>query len=185
MTTKTFTQRVSGPSDIEVTFRVVPLPEAPEPSPEPSPGVSEPSGFRFSQRSLDNLKGVHKDLQALAHRALELTTVDFTVIDGLRTREEQDRLVASGASQTMNSRHLTGHAIDVAPYVDGDISWDWDDYYPMADAFIQAAKELDIRIRWGGNWRVGDIRTWTGSARELNAQYSGNFPDGPHFEIPR
>lgn len=160
----------------------MPLAQAPQGSPEPSPGLS---GWSFSRRSLDNLKGVHKDLQSLAHRALELSTVDFAVIDGLRTREEQRDLVNRGASQTMNSRHLTGHAIDVAPYVDGAISWDWDDYYPMADAFIQSAKELDVRVRWGGNWRVYDVRTWNGTARELNAQYDGSFPDGVHFEIPR
>jgi len=182
MTTKTFIERVRGPSEARVTIEVIPLPEGPQASPAPSQGLS---GWSFSRRSLDNLKGVHKDLQALAHRALELSPVDFTIIDGVRTREEQRELVNSGASQTMNSRHLTGHAIDVAPYVDGAISWDWEDYYPMADAFIQAAKELAIKIRWGGNWQVNDVRTWKGTARELNAQYDGSFPDGPHWEIPR
>lgn len=178
---ETFTQRLEGPSEARVTVEVVPLPEAPQGPQGGSPGLS---GWSFSRRSLDNLKGVHKDLQKLAHKALEISSVDFTIIDGVRTREEQRELVNSGASQTMNSRHLTGHAIDVAPYVDGAISWDWDDYYPMADAFIQAAKELDLKIRWGGNWQEDDIRNWS-SSKELRNSYRGGFSDGVHFEIPR
>ncbi len=173
------TEPLRAPAEAQVASKVAPLPEPRLASPDASPG------FRLSRRSLSHLDGVHKDLQKLVKRALQLSSVDFTVIDGMRTREEQRELVASGASKTLNSRHLTGHAVDVVPYVDGAISWDWDDYYPMADAFIKAAKELDIKIRWGGNWQVNDIRTWKGSALELNQAYTGNFPDGPHFEIPR
>lgn len=138
--------------------------------------------FSFSSRSKGNLEGVHPDLVRIAHKALELTTMDFVITDGVRTTEEQKRLVAQGKSKTMNSRHLTGHAIDIVPYP---ISWDWKDFYPVADAFISACHHLNIPLRWGGNWRQRDLRTWTGSAKELHKAYTGTFSDGPHWEMPR
>jgi len=138
--------------------------------------------FVFSQRSLDKLEGVHEDLVKIAHRAIELSSQDFSITCGLRTRAEQARLVDIGKSQTMDSRHLTGHAIDVVPYP---VSWDWEKFFPIADAFIKASHQLDTPLRWGGNWRVHDLRKWHGTARLLNQKYSGSFPDGPHMEIPR
>lgn len=119
--------------------------------------------FKFSKRSLERLKGVHPDLVAVMTRALELTSVDFVVIDGLRTREQQAKLVQRGASTTMNSRHLTGHAVDIAPFVDGKVSWHWPDYYPLAGVVKTAAEELGVSIEWGGDWR---------------------FKDGPHWQLP-
>lgn len=112
--------------------------------------------FVFSKRSLDSLEGVHPDLKKVTHRALEITLVDFIVIEGVRTKEKQKKLVEAGASWTMNSRHLTGHAIDVAAYVNGAVSWEWKHYEDIAFAFKQAAKELDIEIEWGGDWKVRD-----------------------------
>ena len=102
-------------------------------------------------------------------------------------------LFSKGKSQTMNSRHLTGHAVDLLPYpfngdMDGDgipSIEDWDEYYPQADAMIKAAKELDVALRWGGNWRIPDVRSWEGTARELHKAYPGSFPDGPHWELDR
>ena len=123
------------------------------------------SGFVFSQRSLNNLEGVHPDLVAVAHRAVEMTTVDFVIIEGLRTVGRQKELFKSGASRTMNSRHLTGHAIDIVPWIDGQIRWDWPAFYPVAKAFKAASKELNIPIIWGGDWE--------------------SFRDGPHFELDR
>ena len=98
-------------------------------------------------------------------RAIEITPIDFVVIEGLRTKERQQYLVAKGASKTMNSYHLTGHAVDIAPLVDGQASWDWKYYRELAPAMKQAAKELDVDITWGGDWK--------------------KFPDGPHWQIPR
>ena len=138
--------------------------------------------YVFSQRSLDNLKGVHPDLVAIAHKALELTEQDFTVIEGLRARSRQRELYKQGKTQTLNSRHLTGHAIDVAPYP---LTWEWEYFYPIADAFRKACQELDIPLRWGGNWRVNDLRKWNGTAELLHEKYPGDFPDAPHFELPR
>ena len=122
------------------------------------------SRFIFGKRSENNLLGVHPDLVRVARRALELSEVDFTVIEGRRTPARQKALVEAGASWTMNSRHLTGHAIDVAPYIGGTIRWDWPPFYKIAEAFKKAAEELNVPIVWGGSWKV---------------------KDGPHFELDR
>lgn len=120
--------------------------------------------LKFSKRSLNNLKDVHTDLQAIACRAIEITPIDFVVIEGIRTVERQKKLFESGASKTMRSRHLTGHAIDIAAWVDGGIRWDWPLYDALAVAMKQAAKELDIPLEWGGDWKT--------------------FKDGPHYQLP-
>lgn len=137
--------------------------------------------FRFSRRSERNLKGVHPDLVAVAHEALRISTKDFVVIDGVRTIQEQRLLVSKGKSQTMKSRHISGHAIDIVPYP---ISWDFDDFYPLGNAFIQASQNLNIPLRWGGNWRQQDLREWKGTAEGLVRNYTGTFYDLPHFELP-
>lgn len=123
------------------------------------------SNFKFSKRSLKNLESVHSDLQAVMHLALEYTPVDFVVIEGVRTVDRQKKLFEAGATRTMNSRHLTGHAVDVAAWVDGAIRWDWPLYDLIAIAVKKAAKELNVVITWGGDW--------------------SNFKDGPHFELDR
>ena len=120
--------------------------------------------FVFSQRSLRNLQDVHPDFVLVARRALELTTVDFIVTEGRRGSARQEQLIAEGRSWTKNSRHLTGHAIDVAAYVDGSVSWDWKYYELIAQAFKQASHELGIPIEWGGDWH--------------------QRKDGPHFQLP-
>ncbi|KHT40183.1 M15 family metallopeptidase [Pectobacterium brasiliense] len=119
--------------------------------------------FTFSSVSEKNLIGVHCDLVRVVRRALELTTIDFRVIEGLRTKERQRQLVNSGSSTTMNSRHLTGHAIDIVPLPDGKVSWDWKYFYPLAEAMKRAADELGVPLEWGGDWKT--------------------FKDGPHFQL--
>ena len=119
----------------------------------------------LSARSLKNLKGVHPDLVAIVNLAAQRTPIPFEVIEGLRTVERQKQLVAAGASKTMNSRHITGHAVDIAPTVEGKIRWDWPLYRLLAPAIKQAAQDLGIPIVWGGDWRT--------------------FKDGPHFELLR
>ena len=121
--------------------------------------------FRFSSRSLRNMEGVHPDLIAVAHRALELTEIDFLVTEGLRTREKQIELVRAGASRTTRSRHLTGHAIDIAAWVAGGVRWDWPLYEELSRAFKQAASELNVPLVWGGDWKT--------------------FRDGPDYELSR
>lgn len=108
--------------------------------------------FSFSQRSLNNLEGVHPDLVRVCHRALELTTVDFGITEGLRSYNRQKELVAAGKSQTMHSRHLSGKAVDYAAFLSGGVTWHESYYHQIAAAFKAAAAELGIPIVWGGDW---------------------------------
>ena len=119
----------------------------------------------LNDRSRIRLMGVHADLVKVIERAYELSTNPFIVTEGLRTLERQKQLVAKGASQTLDSRHLTGHAVDLALTVDGAVRWDWPLYRKLGDTVKAAAKELSVPIVWGGDWK--------------------GFPDGPHFELNR
>ena len=148
--------------------------------------------FSLGRQSLQELKGVHADLVAVVKRAIELTAQDFSVHDGLRTPEEQQRLIAAGASQTMDSRHLTGHAVDLVPVINGKLRWEWPPIYVIADAVRVAARELGTPLRWGGAWDT-DFTASTASPEDLVAQYVARrkkqglraFIDGPHFELPK
>ena len=147
--------------------------------------------FTFGRASLAELAGVHRDLRAVVDRALVLSPVDFAVHDGTRTLAEQRALVAAGASQTMASRHLTGHAVDLVPFLAGKLRWDWPALYSIALCVRAAALEADVPIRWGGCWDVE--LTASGDAPEVmsagyvarrKAKGRGAFLDGPHFELP-
>lgn len=120
--------------------------------------------YKLGPRSLMRLKDVHPDLVAVVKRAIQISEVDFTVLEGLRTIERQKALRDAGASQTMNSRHLNGHAVDLGAWVDGQVDWSWPLYHKIADAMKAAGKELNIPIEWGGDWK--------------------RFKDGPHFQLP-
>jgi len=121
--------------------------------------------FRLSQRSKDRLKGVHPDLVRVVELAISLTSVDFAVTEGLRTRERQAQLLKEGKSKTMNSRHITGHAVDLAAWVGGTVNWDFTNYTKIAEAMKKASQQLSVPIVWGGDWKT--------------------FKDGPHFELDR
>jgi peptidoglycan L-alanyl-D-glutamate endopeptidase CwlK len=121
--------------------------------------------FVLGSRSRAKLKGVHPDLVRVVELALTYSPHDFTITEGLRSIARQRELKAAGASQTMNSRHITGHAIDFAVLVGGKVRWDWPLYGPVADAFKKAAKELNVQIIWGGDWK--------------------SLRDGPHIELDR
>jgi len=118
----------------------------------------------LGSRSLMRLEGVHPDLVRVVKRAAAISDLDFTVLEGLRTLERQKQLVAAGASKTMNSRHLTGHAVDLAPMLSGAVSWDWPLYRRLAPIVKQAAVDENVPIEWGGDWRT--------------------FKDGPHWQLP-
>lgn len=120
-------------------------------------GAVAVSGYVFSQRSLDNLIETHPDMQKVAHCALKHTTVDFVVVDGLRTMKEHLINVANGRSWIKRSKHIDGLAIDVAAYVNGAITYESQYYYPIADAFYKCANDMQIDITWGGEWRVKDL----------------------------
>lgn len=131
------------------------------------------SKFTLSQRSLERLQGVHPDLIAVVKRAIEITPIDFAVIEGVRTVERQKQLLAAGASKTMKSRHIPSsnksgmaEAVDLAPFVNGKTEHDdWSLFHQMAPAVKEAANQLGVPIQWGGDWRT--------------------FKDGAHFEIKR
>ena len=119
--------------------------------------------YKLGTRSLQNLSGVHPDLVAVVKLAITITEQDFTVIEGVRNINRQRELVKAGKSTTMNSRHITGHAVDMVPW-----PVDWDDlerFEVVAEAMKAAAEELDIPIVWGGDWK--------------------SFYDAPHFELDR
>jgi peptidoglycan LD-endopeptidase CwlK len=150
------------------------------------------SGFTLGKKSLGELEGVHADLVNVVKRTIALTVQDFGVHDGKRTMEEQKKFVASGVSQTLDSRHLTGHAVDLVPYINGVLRWEWDPIYRIADAVRLVAQELGVPLRWGGAWDVLLTET-EGPTEDLVADYSARrraegkkaFLDGPHFELPK
>lgn len=121
--------------------------------------------FHFSQASLGRLAGVQPDLVRVLKRAIEITEVDFGITEGFRTPDRQKSLVASGKSQTQNSRHLTGHAVDVDAFIDGKVNWDFANYEKIAKAMKKAAFDLGVPLHWGGDWRT--------------------LRDGCHFELDR
>lgn len=150
--------------------------------------------FFLGAKSRAELVGVHPQLQKVVLLTLEKTPIDFAVHDGLRTLEEQERYVASGASTTMNSKHLKqadgyGHAVDLVPFMNGKLRWEWPLIYPIAEAMRSAANELHVAIRWGGTWNC--LNDTTESAEKLVSEYvsarlkAGKkaFVDGPHFEM--
>lgn len=120
--------------------------------------------FQLGKRSKERLVGVHADLVRVVEHAITLTKIDFTVLEGLRTIERQRELLEAGASQTLNSRHLTGHAVDLGALVNGELRWDWPLSRLVAEAMKESAKQLNVPLEWGGDWR--------------------KFKDGPHFQLP-
>lgn len=120
--------------------------------------------MKFTARDEQRLVGLHPDLVRVMRRAAATTSIPFAVIEGMRTIETQRQYVAKGASKTMRSRHLTGHAIDIAPMIDGKITWAWPVYYKLAPIIKAAAAAEGVPIEWGGDWR--------------------SFKDGPHWQLP-
>jgi peptidoglycan L-alanyl-D-glutamate endopeptidase CwlK len=120
--------------------------------------------FKFGARSKNNLKYVHPDLVKVMETALLTSPLDFAITEGLRSESRQRELIEAGASMTMNSRHRTGHAVDVAIYVNREVRWDWPLYERLAGHIKATAQRLAIPIEWGGDWK--------------------RFPDGPHYQLP-
>lgn len=133
-------------------------------------------GFKLGKTSLARLQGVDETLVNVVKRAIEISEVDFSVLEGVRTLERQRELYAQGRTApgkivtwTMKSRHIEGKAVDLVPY-----PLDWNDlekFNKIKDAMFQAAREQDVNLRWGADWD-GD-----GKYRE-----KGEY-DSPHFEL--
>ncbi|MBG2802435.1 MULTISPECIES: M15 family metallopeptidase [Proteus] len=122
--------------------------------------------YTLSQRSQNNLNDVHQDLVRIVYLALTFSEYDFVVIEGVRSLIRQKELMKEGKSKTLNSRHLTGHAVDIVPLVNGVIPWqDWSAFESVSKAMKKAAYQLGISINWGGDWV--------------------SFRDGPHYELCR
>jgi peptidoglycan L-alanyl-D-glutamate endopeptidase CwlK len=128
---------------------------------------------QWSERSLRNLRGIHPDLRRVMDRALQESPVDFVITEGLRTLARQRQLLAKKATKTLNSRHLTGHAVDLYAWVDLDLDGTVE-FVEMsnprlmtriADAIKAAAVKEKVAIVWGGDWK--------------------KFVDMPHFELNR
>ena len=120
--------------------------------------------FSLSDKSRSRLSGVHPKLQAVVCLAIQMTEIDFAVLEGVRSIERQKELVKAGASQTMRSRHLSGHAVDLGAIVGGQVRWDWPLYDKIAIAMKAAAKQLGVPIEWGGDWK--------------------SLKDAPHWQLP-
>lgn len=157
-------------------------------------------GFQLGPKSVAELQGVHPKLVAVVHRAIELSGVDFGVHDGLRTEAEQRQYVATGVSKTMNSMHRRqgdgyGHAVDLVPYVNGKLRWEWPPIFVIAAAMAIAAREQKLPLRWGGVWDRRfpvDFASYSpaGMKKEVDAYTARRramgksaFLDGPHFEM--
>jgi len=147
--------------------------------------------YKLSERSLQRLEGVKPEMVDVVKEAIKLTKIDFGVICGMRTEEEQKALVDKGASQTMKSKHLTGDAVDLMAYIDGRATWELNVYDDIADAMKAASEVIRVPIRWGASWQIRDLRNWDGTMEEAMNAYidlrrsEGRRPfiDGPHFEL--
>lgn len=162
--------------------------------PTASPGAAM---YQLGMTSKRRLAGVHPDLVRVVNLAITLSAQDFSVLEGVRNLARQRELVARGASQTMNSRHLTGrdghgHAVDCAAWVAGGIRWEWALYPPIAEAMRKAAVKLDVPVEWGGGWQLlNDAPNQAALERRVHAyvaarkaQRRAAFLDGPHFQLP-
>ena len=152
--------------------------------------------FHLSKKSYRKLEGVNPKLVETVERAIKISKVDFGVIYGVRTLDEQKKLYEAGRSQTMRSKHLlqdddTSHAVDLMAYDGKKPCWELNLYDDIADAMLMAANKTGAKIRWGAAWQIDDITTWDSTMEDaMNAyidlrrsQGRRPFIDGPHFEL--
>jgi hypothetical protein len=147
--------------------------------------------FTLSNKSISRLNGVDPRLSLIVRDAINYTSVDFGISEGMRTFERQKQLFEEKKTKTLNSKHLIGKAIDVFAWVDSNVSWNNEHYDMIAEAVRKSAKIHGGRIRWGAAWTCDDIRTWNGSMKALRIHYINErklqgksaFIDCPHFEI--
>ena len=151
--------------------------------------------YKFSKASKKELEGVAPSLQDFANELIRVTNIDFAVHDGIRTEEEQREYVSKGVSQTMNSKHLPqedgyGHALDLVPYVNGKMRWEWTPIYKLMSQAQAVALDHNLELRWGGVWdraflELGEnleaeVESY---AKRIRSRGQKVFLDGPHLEL--
>lgn len=157
-------------------------------------------GYRFGSKSEGELVGVHPILVDVVKDAIKVSTIDFAVHDGLRTLREQHEHVLKGSSTILNSLHLPqadgyGHAVDLVPYVNGKLRWEWGAIYHVALAMLTSARAKGVSLRWGGVWDRTFPTEFGTTAADMEAAVEAYvrrrvqakkraFIDGPHFELP-
>jgi len=148
--------------------------------------------FQLSKRSLDRLVGVDERLVECVKKAIQYTSVDFAVTEGLRTKERQIELFNKGASQVKEGgTHVLGKAVDLVAFVGDRISWELNLYDDIALSMASAAREIKLPLRWGAAWNIPDITKWNGTMEAAMQYYIDSrrkqnerpFIDAPHFEI--
>ncbi len=155
-------------------------------------------GYSLGKHSWAELEQVHPHLVEVVELSISTTPVDFTVHDGIRSRDEQAELVEAGVSFTMRSMHLPGidgkgRAVDLVPYIGGKLRWDWDPIYVIARVMRESAVSLGRDIRWGGAWDTLLTDPITADPEQMMNMYAMRrhvaqqrvFLDGPHYELVR
>ncbi len=157
-------------------------------------------GYVLGSRSKRRLGSCHPDLIKVVDLAIQVTSVDFTVLEGVRSEAHQKRLFQQAKSKTLNSRHLpkvpknkpelgpVSHAVDLGAWVNGTVNWDWPNYFEIANSMKAAAEFLNVPIRWGGCWCLMDQydnaeQAYYAYIKRKQAKGKTPFPDGPHFEL--
>lgn len=144
--------------------------------------------YRLNLKSRLRLRGVDEQLVECVRYAITITPIYFTVLEGLRTKRRQGKLVARGSSRTMRSKHLTGHAVDLGVLDRGSVSWHWQDYVRLAYVMRDASAHTGCLLRWGGCWSVlhqdtnpaTEVKRYVDLCRKRGRKA---FLDGPHFEL--
>lgn len=147
-------------------------------------------GYILGKRSLRELEGVDQRLVDVVKLAISYTDQDFSVHDGIRTVREQEILVEKGASHTMKSKHIIGEAVDLVPYINGRLRWEWEPIYTIATAVKRASRELGVNLRWGGCWDKCFTHSNKSPSQMVEAYVARRrsmgkraFIDGPHYEL--
>lgn len=160
------------------------------------------SQWKFGKRSNMMMEEIPEKFRSCITQALSISPVDFGVIESARHVERQMQMVAIGASQTMNSKHIPdmwdgedrkyAHAVDLMAYIGSRGSWELPLYFKIATSMAQAAQDHDLKLRWGGAWTTNSIGDWhPRSMEDAHLQYieirksQGRkwFIDAPHFEM--
>lgn len=152
--------------------------------------------YRLGQKSEQNLAGVRPSLVAVVRKAILITEIDFAVHEGVRGMERQRKLVATGASRTMDSYHLTGDAVDLVPFVDGALRWEHALCNEVARAMFEASGQLGVPLVWGRVWDMalieldpddfeGERSLYVERYQRIHGKKRWPLDDGPHFQGDR